>query len=238
MRIGILLAGHAPDTVQALHGDYDAMFARLLDGYGFEFQPWNVVDMEFPSGPGDADGWLITGSMHGAYEPLPFIPPLQDFIRAVALAKRPLVGICFGHQLIAQALGGKVEKFGGGWSVGHRTYRDGSLGEMALNAWHQDQVVTLPPNAQVTTGNEFCRYAGLLYDDNIYTLQAHPEISNDILTEYLKTRRGTGTYPDAMMAQAQEDTRLPNDIAAVGQQIAKFFKGEALPAPLEPAEAQ
>ena len=99
--------------------------------------------MQFPADARDADGWLISGSRHGAYEDLPFIAPLETFIREVFSAKIPLIGICFGHQIIAQALGGTVEKFAGGWSVGATEYQlDGE--QVMLNAWHHDQVTSLP----------------------------------------------------------------------------------------------
>ncbi len=87
-------------------------------GNDFTFRTWQVVNMEFPAIGGRCDGWLITGSKHGAYEDLPFIPPLEDFIRKAYAEHVPLVGICFGHQIIAQAMGGKVEKFKDGWAVG------------------------------------------------------------------------------------------------------------------------
>jgi GMP synthase-like glutamine amidotransferase len=81
--------------------------------------------MDFPKDIHDCDGWLITGSRFGAYEDHPFIPPLEDFIRAAYAAHVPVVGICFGHQIIAQAMGGKVEKYAGGWSVGPTEYNFG-----------------------------------------------------------------------------------------------------------------
>ena len=109
MKIGILQTGHAPDELLHDRGDYDAHFARLLDGNGFTFRTYNVVDMDFPGSIHDCDGWLITGSKHGAYEDHPFIPPLEALIREVYNTDLPLVGICFGHQIIAQALGGTVE---------------------------------------------------------------------------------------------------------------------------------
>ncbi len=114
MLIGILQCGHFPEDLQGESGDYDAMFERLLAGENFDYATYNVVDGDFPEGPEACDGWLITGSRHGAYEDHDWIPPLEDLIRAIRDAGRPLVGVCFGHQIIAQALGGKVVKFDGG----------------------------------------------------------------------------------------------------------------------------
>ena len=116
--IGILQCGQAPAELKQDMGDYPDMFVRLLDGRGFQFRTWHVEEMEFPASVHDADGWLLTGSRHGAYEDHDFIPPLERFIRDAYDAAVPMVGICFGHQIIAQALGGTVVKHPGGWSVG------------------------------------------------------------------------------------------------------------------------
>ena len=140
MLIGILQCGHAPDEVRAQHGDFDAMFANLFQSYDFTFQTWNVVDGDFPTTIDAADGWLISGSKHGAYEDHAFIPPLSDLIREIYASARPMVGICFGHQIIAQALGGHVKKFEGGWAIGRHDYSFNGHGSVTLNAWHQDQV--------------------------------------------------------------------------------------------------
>ena len=225
MRIGILQCGHVPEAVAAEHGDFDAMFARLLDGHGFEHRSWNVVDMEFPGGPGDADGWLVTGSRHGAYEDHPFIPPLEDLIRAVHAARMPLVGVCFGHQIVAQALGGRVEKWPGGWSLGRQTYRIEGLGEVALNAWHQDQVTELPPGARVVGETAGCRVAALAYGEHAWTIQPHPEFTPELVADFVRTRRGTADYPDDRMARAEAGTALSTDAARVADHMARVLKG-------------
>ncbi len=122
MLIGILQTGLVPDVLHSEMGDYPDMFMRILDGNGFTFRTYRVVEGEFPASVTECDGWLITGSRHGAYEDLPWIPVLEQFIRDSFAAHVPMVGVCFGHQIIAQAMGGKVEKFAGGWAVGAQDY--------------------------------------------------------------------------------------------------------------------
>src|SRR5690606_32956787 len=118
----------------------------------------------------EAEGWLLTGSRHGVYDGLPFIAPLEAFVRDAYAAGVPLVGVCFGHQLIAQALGGRVEKFDGGWAVGRHSYAFEGVGEVALNAWHQDQVIEAPAGARQVASSEFCKNAALVYGDRAFTV--------------------------------------------------------------------
>ena len=227
MKIGILRTGHSPDGMIETMGNYDTMFERLLDGNDFTYETFSVVDGEFPAGPQDADGWLITGSKHGAYEDHAWIPPLEDLIRSINATGKPLIGVCFGHQIIAQALGGKVEKFEGGWSVGRTQYTlDGQ--PLALNAWHQDQVTQLPESARVVGSSDFCANAMLAYGDNIWTIQPHPEFNPAFVDGLIKTR-GKGVVPDAQLEAATAELTKPlnsNDIAA---RMAQFFKSKARP---------
>lgn len=222
MLIGILQTGHVHEDLVGEYGNYPAMFETLLDGYGFDFATWPVVDMEFPTGVHEADGWLITGSKHGAYEDHPFIKPLEDFIRAAYAEKVPMVGICFGHQIIAQALGGRVEKYPEGWAVGATEY-DFEGKPVRMNAWHQDQVVKVPEAAKVVGTNSFCENAALLYGDSIYTVQAHPEIRDDYM-EGLMRVRGPGIVPDAVLQGSRAQLGTPLQDKDVADQIAAFFK--------------
>jgi len=222
MKIGILQAGHAPEKLLETAGDYDAMFRQLLAGHGFSFVTYRVVDMEFPDQIDACDGWLITGSRHGVYEDHPFIPPLEALVRDAFAADIPMVGICFGHQIIAQALGGKVEKFADGWAVGRQTY-DWKGEPVALNAWHQDQVTVLPEGAQVLASNDFCAYAALVYGKRAWSVQPHPEYDAEFM-EGLVRYRGPGVVPDAQMKQALARLDIPVDSPSVAAQIARFFK--------------
>ncbi|MGZ9810624.1 type 1 glutamine amidotransferase [Pseudoroseicyclus sp. H15] len=224
MLIGILQTGHAPDALRPALGDYSDLFERLLGGQGFEFAVFSVVDGEFPPGPEAADGWLITGSKHGAYEDHAWIPPLEELIRAIRDSGRPLVGICFGHQIIAQALGGKVEKFPGGWAVGRTLYDLG--GEtLALNAWHQDQVTVAPEGAEVVATNAFCANAALAYGDQIFTVQAHPEFNSSFI-EGLIDKRGKGVVPDHLLSQARAALPMPNDNDKLAEKIANVLRAK------------
>lgn len=222
MRIGILETGKAPEALVAEAGSYPDMFQRLLADNGFDFQTFCVVEMDFPADVTDCDAWILTGSRHGAYEDHPFIPPLEDFIRKAYEAAVPMVGICFGHQIIAQALGGRVEKFSGGWAVGPQDYDFGDR-IIRLNAWHQDQVVERPAMAQQLATHPFCQNAALIYGDRALTVQAHPEFSKDFITGLME-KRGKGLVPEPLMQAAKDRLHQTIDDQTMAQRIIDFLK--------------
>jgi GMP synthase-like glutamine amidotransferase len=221
MLIGILQTGQAPDTLRDRSGDYPAMFEQLLAGRGLTFRTYHVEGMEFPAGVHDCEGWLITGSRHGTYEDHPFIPRLETFIRDAIAQKVPLVGICFGHQIIAQAMGGTVGRFPGGWSVGPTDYDFGGE-KITLNAWHRDQVTRRPEAARILGGNDFCENAALVYGDTALTIQAHPEFRDDFI-DGLMTTRGKGVVPDPLMAAARARLGQASSAQTIADRITGFF---------------
>ncbi|MBP9950546.1 MAG: type 1 glutamine amidotransferase [Cypionkella sp.] len=224
MLIGILQTGLAPEGLSETSGDYPDMFARLLAGHGFTFRTYRVVEGEFPAAVTDCDGWLITGSRHGAYEDHDWIPPLEEFIRKSYTAHVPMVGVCFGHQIIAQAMGGKVERYAKGWAVGATDY-DFNGEKRTLNAWHRDQVTEKPENAKVIASNDFCTNAALLYDDRLLTVQAHPEFRPDFVDGLMQTR-GKGLVPESVMAAAAQRLSDPLNDQEIAGDIAAFFKAK------------
>ena len=227
MKIGILQAGHAAPAVRDAIGDYTAMYARMLDGNDFTYETWSVVDMEFPSSAEEADGWLISGSKHGAYEDHRFIAPLEDLIREITQTDRPLVGVCFGHQIIAQALGGTVEKFDRGWAVGRHEY-DINGTPLYLNAWHKDQITRLPEGAETVGSSDFCKYAMVHYKGNALTIQPHPEFNARTIDALLDTR-AKGVVPDELQSAARAALPLADDNKAMGSILAQFLKTKSYP---------
>ncbi|WP_424990681.1 type 1 glutamine amidotransferase [Fluviibacterium sp. S390] len=222
MKIGILQTGRTPEELRARHGDYDDLFKRLLDGRGFEFVTYPVLDGVFPDAVTDADGWLITGSKFGTYEGHDWIPPLEDFLRRAFAAGVPIVGVCFGHQILAQALGGKVEKFAGGWSVGPTEYAGAAGTTDCVMAWHQDQVTELPEGAEVIGSSDFCANAMLAYGNKALTVQPHPEFTAEFLTDLMAARRSV--LPEHIAEAAMARVNAPLTSGDLADKFEAFFK--------------
>jgi len=226
MKVAILETGRPPGTLADQFGDYPAMFAHLL-GPGFEIEIFDVQAGELPE-PGGHAAYLITGSPAGVYDPLPWIDPLQQFIRSARDSK--MVGICFGHQVMAEALGGHVEKSDKGWGAGLHRYSIvrsepwiDSAGTIAAPASHQDQVVVQPPNTDVVAASDFTPLAALAWTDRpAISFQFHPEFSPAFAKALIAQRFDTVSDPDAAIASLD----APNDSARVGQWIRNFLNGE------------
>ncbi len=223
MKIGILQTGRVPGELLGKHGDYNEMFERFLAGRGLEFVTYVVLDHVFPIDVHDADGWLITGSKFGVYEEHEWIAPLEEFIRDVYAQSVPIVGICFGHQIIAQALGGKVEKFSGGWSVGIEDYKLDDFDDyVQLPAWHQDQIIELPADATVIGSSSSCQYAALVYSDKALSIQPHPEIAVDYLADLIEARKDI--LPADIAAQGKASLNRDTSSGQVADWISRFLQ--------------
>lgn len=221
MKIGLLICGALPDPAVAAHGDYAELYAELLGGQGFGFHAWNVFEGALPESCSDMDGWLISGSKFGAYEDHAWIAPLETFIQDCVENAVPIVGICFGHQIIAQALGGKVEKSDAGWVVGRTMYDFAGL-ELPLMAWHQDQVTEVPEGALVLASSATCPNAAILYGDRAFTFQAHPEFDGETIEILADFRKGELSPQQYKAALCDVNESLANEIIA--DQISDFFR--------------
>ena len=211
MKIGILKADSVREEWVPRFGEYPHMFIELLGSRdaGLQFTIYDVEAGELPSGVDAEDAYLITGSKFSVYDSLPWIEPLETFVRALHAARRKLIGICFGHQLIAQALGGKVEKARVGWGVGlhrHRFFRhpqwmDDGDSEFPVLVSHQDQVTRPAAEMERLAGSDFCPYAVCQVGKHILTLQGHPEFVPEYSREIMRFRRemiGEQTYFEGM----------------------------------------
>lgn len=223
MKIGILKTGDTPAELIEKFGSYPEMFERLLEGNGFSFETFFVAGSVFPNSATQCDGWLITGSRHGVYDGFAWIEELERFIQQTWTANVPIAGICFGHQIMAQALGGRAEKFAGGWSVGQQHYKLAGGGEVTLNAMHQDQVTICPPDAETIASSHFCEFAALSYGGRGISYQAHPEYSDTFERELIELRSGT-VIPAELANEALGSFDRQNDNTAIAGQIADFFR--------------
>jgi GMP synthase-like glutamine amidotransferase len=226
MKIGILETGHPPGDLARTYGSYPQMFAKLL-GPGFEVESYDVQAGQLPD-PAAHGAYLITGSPAGVYDHLPWIEPLLQFIREAKQAK--MVGVCFGHQAMAEALGGHVEKSDKGWGAGLHTYTVvrselwiDSARTIAIPASHQDQVIVQPPNTEVVAASDFTPFASLAWTDRpAISFQFHPEFSPAFAKALIEKRYDVVPDPHAAIASLD----APNDNEVVGGWIRNFLNGE------------
>lgn len=226
MKLAILETGVPPEPLADEFGSYPDMFARLL-GPGFEIETFDVENGQFPEASANG-AYLVTGSPAGVYDPLPWIAPLMDFIRNADGAK--MVGICFGHQVMAQALGGEVIKSPKGWGAGLHRYEvvhperwTNGERQVAVPASHQDQVVRQPPNTEVVARSDFTPFAALAWKDRpAISFQFHPEFSVGYAKALIEKRFDRVNDPAAALASLD----APNDNEVVGGWIRNFLTGE------------
>ena len=226
MNLAILETGTPPDALVGRFGRYPEMYRQML-GLEAPLPSYAVYDGELPERPEAHEAYIVSGSPAGVYEDLPWIGPLLNFLRDTR-GKAKLVGICFGHQAMAQAFGGAVGKSGKGWGVGLHEYavlsREPWMDEalaVSIPASHQDQVIDPPPAAAIIAASAFTPFAGLAWrDHSSISFQFHPEFSPAFTKALIETRRDR--LPDADAAIRSLDGL--NDNGRVARWIARFLE--------------
>lgn len=234
MRVTIIETGRAPGRLSEEHPRYPRMFETLLANAdpAMRFDTVALVDGEALPRPTECEAVVITGSPVGVYDQTPWMDPLRGFIRESFATRTPMIGVCFGHQIIADAMGGDVGKSAKGWGLGRHVYdvmatRDWMAGAgktVALSVSHQDQVITPPKGAVTLARSAHTDHAMLAYDDApVMSLQGHPEFSDEFVGALYSARRGK-TLSDAQVDGALASLNSPVDSALVGQWMARFLR--------------
>ena len=202
---------------QSEHGDYPGMFERMLSERcgSLQFSSYAVNDGELPEVDA-CDAYLITGSRHSVYDDLPWIRELAGFVGKSLEAKRKIIGICFGHQLITHFFGGETGATYAGWGVGVQASRvEGGeswmqppRADFSLLCSHKDQVIRPPEGARIFATSDYCPCAGFVWNDLVLTFQGHPEFTKSYSAALMKMREellGEDIYSRGM-ASLIEDT--------------------------------
>jgi len=233
--IGLLEAGTYDADFKHAHGSpsdwFKQFFCRVSNG-GLEYKVYRTFDGEIPQSTDECDGYLITGSAASVTERAPWMLTLGDFC-ITAMETKPVVGICFGHQLLCQALGGEVRMADVGWGIGVQHYAvtgeadwmDPPIEDVAMLTSHKDQVTTLPRGAKVLARSDFCPYAILQLGPNAITIQAHPEATRSCFKSIYEKRREHCAPGQA--DQALASLEQPTDDDEVGRWLIKFFNDRA-----------
>ncbi|HLG79482.1 MAG TPA: type 1 glutamine amidotransferase [Bradyrhizobium sp.] len=237
-RVTIIETGIISPQQRDRHGSFPQMFQRMIGAADstITFDVVSVVADEPLPDPAGLEAILITGSPAGVYDKFEWIAPLEDFVRAAYAGRTPMAGICFGHQLMAQALGGIVRKSDKGWGIGRHVYDiapgngviDGE--HIALACSHQDQVLEPPRGASTFMSSDFTPHAGLLYGNGAaLSVQPHPEFS--VGFAHLCCDMREGKAPDDVVAAAKASLQLPLESDRLGAAIARFLSKRALSPP-------
>ncbi len=207
VKLGLLVCDHVRPEFEHISGDYPDMFRRLFAGHPeVEIVVYDVIGGDMPADPRECDAWITTGSRYSVNDDESWIRDLEQFVREVANEQVPFVGVCFGHQLIAKALGGTVVKSERGWGVGAKEVEvRGDLGlgpSYIVLTSHQDQIEDLPPGAEILGWNEHCPVSMIGVGENMIGIQGHPEFEAAYSEALMESRRG------ALIPEATADEGL------------------------------
>lgn len=240
-RLGLLVCGHVHPDVQALGGDYPELFRSVFEHTGLddsastalEIVPFNIDRGEFPESISTCDAWITSPSRSSVTDDLPWIDDLERFVVAAVEAEHPFVGVCFGHQLLARALGGRVERAEVGWGIGvkdyeiveHRPWMNPLQSTIALVASHEDQVTVLPNDATLLATSDYCPIAAFEIGDRCLAIQPHVEFTPAISERLIELR--SDIIPAPIVAAARTTLSRPLDRSLVARWIRTFVERAA-----------
>lgn len=231
MNIGLLQCDYVAERFRHIAGDYPAMFRALFVAVpNFNLVPYDVCQGEWPASLDDCDAYLCTGSRWSVYEDVAWIHDLKTFVRRSYETRKPFIGICFGHQMMAEALGGKVEKSSYGWGIGIQpleiikpeAWMQPPQATLKLHYMHQDQVTRLPENSVVLGRSEHCPVAAFRLGDTMLGVQAHPEFTNEYSAALLAAR--SERIGAERVEQARASLIHRTDEAVFVQWVSEFLK--------------
>ncbi|MBC8364936.1 MAG: hypothetical protein H8E59_08030 [Actinobacteria bacterium] len=233
MQIGLLRCDEVGGDRLDRYGGYQQLFTELLNHTVDETVvviDYDVVDGCLPGAPDEQDGWLVSGARSAAFDDDPWIADLLDVIRDLDAARAPLVGVCFGHQAIALALGGEV-RYTGAWGVGvrHAELVAPSSATAPLDGGfriaysHRDQVVDLPATARLTSSTTHCPVASFAVGNHILGIQGHPEFGTDFARDLYTSR--LVNIGDAAAAEALSTLDSGTDRIAVAEWMLRVLAG-------------
>lgn len=236
MRIGILKAGRPAEEAGYPSPSYEAMIHTAL-GASYVYTTFDVMRGELPRQDSGIDGFVITGSASGVHDADPWIAAFKRWLTDLE-PQRPLVGICFGHQIMADVYGGAVEACPEGWGIGLHHYRIivrtawmDAEEAITLPAAHRDQVARPPATAEVIASSEFCPYAVLAYRDRrAVSFQAHPEFDLRFTARVIQRCEKRGRIGSMQAEEARASLAQRSDGARVMNWIRRFLEAAGSPA--------
>ncbi|GJP45726.1 hypothetical protein CLOM_g5074 [Closterium sp. NIES-68] len=249
-RFAILLAGHSSPYSQQRYGDYNGMFLALLGGNGArgdadkggkgggaeeggedagggEGEQWDVyavVDGEFPSDEvlAEVEAVVVTGSKHDAHADDPWVVRLCAVLQRLHQRKTKILGVCFGHQVVGRALGGRTGRAAVGWELGIKQvqcsadvtslpYAAGLPPSFHILEIHQDQVLELPPGAVLLGSSPGTPIEMFAMGEHVLCMQGHPEFTKDVVEDLVVNRTKDGVIPEAVAAEALKSLEMYNE---------------------------
>jgi len=231
MKLGMLICDHVQQVLQPEFGDYKRMFGQLLEhsSVPIEVEYFYAIDGELPENIDVCDAYMTSGSKWSVNDDFQWIRDLERFIKQLYDAKKGFVGICFGHQLLAKTLGGKVEQSDKGWGIGvskskvvsNQDWMNPSQSNLNIVVSHQDQVTQLPVDSQILLSNSFCPYGMIQIGEHFVGLQGHPEFTHEYSRALMHTRKDS--IPPQRLKDGEASLQLKTDEIIAVEWLVNFL---------------